>query len=266
MHASLFGPQGATLIIAGDVDPDQVTSLLEKTLGRWRGKNESPTPRPEAQIKPEPGAVYLVDKPGAVQSVIAVGRHWVDRNDPRYMAAMVGNHLVGEDFLCRLNRNLREEHGYTYGAGSHFNYQRSRSTWTVSSSVRVDATAPALQEIINELDGLTGPKPITIEEIDKAKSSEARSFPDEFESPGDIAAALAEMAKFHLPADYLETYLSNLQKVSPEEIRKVMAEVAARSERFILVVGDRKIVEPELKKAGFENIKVITYDGKPVGE
>ncbi len=266
MHASHFGPKGATLIVTGDIDPDKVTRLLEKTLGGWRGENAGPAPRPDAQVKPEPGVVYLVDKPGAVQSVIAVSRHWVDRNDPRYMAALVGNHLVGEDFLSRLNRNLREEHGYTYGAGSHFNYQRSRSTWTVSSSVRVDATAPALQEIINELDGLAGPKPITIEEIGKAKSSEARSFPDEFESPTDIAAALAEMAKFHLPADCLETYLSKLQEVSPEEIRKVMTEVVARSERFILIVGDRKVVEPEVKKAGFKNIKVITYDGKPVGE
>jgi zinc protease len=266
MHAGHFGPKGATLIIAGDVDPDEVTRLLEKTLGRWRGQNAGPAPRPDAQVKPEPEVVYLVDKPGAVQSVIAVARHWVDRNDPRYMAALVGNHLVGEDFLSRLNKNLREEHGYTYGAGSHFTYQRSRSTWTVASSVRADATAPALQEIIKELDGLAGPKPITIGEIDKSRSSLARSFPDEFESPSDIAAALAAMAKFHLPADYLETYLSNLQKVSPEDIRKVMTEVVASGERFILVVGDRKSVEPELKKAGFRNIKLITYDGKLVGK
>ena len=208
--------------------------------------------------------IYLVDKPGAVQSVINVGRHWVDRRDPRYFATLVGNHLLGDDFLSRLNKNLREDHGYTYGAGSAFDFRRSRSIWRVATSVRADATAPALQEILKELDALAGAKPITAEEIDKARSAEARSYPEEFESPSGIAGALSEIAEFHLPADYLETFLPSLGGVSPAEIQKSMTEVVVPADRFILIVGDRKTVEPALKKAGFTKIKVITYDGKPV--
>jgi len=219
-----------------------------------------------AEVKPEPGVIYLVDKPGAVQSVISVGRHWVDRRDPRYMATLVGNHLLGEDFLSRLNKNLREDHGYTYGARSAFHFRRSKSVWSVSTAVRADATAPALQEILKELDALAKARPMTAEEVDKARSAEARSYPEGFESPSGIASALAEIAEFGLPANYLETFLPNLDRVSLAETQQSMTEVVAPADRFILVVGDRKTVEPELAKAGFKAIKVITYDGKPAGK
>ena len=241
----------------------KLTQVLERTLGHWRGDNAGPIPRPAVAVKPEPGVVYLVDKPGAVQSVISVGRHWVDRRDPRYMATLVGNHLLGGDFLSRLNKNLREEHGYTYGAGSAFDFRRSKSIWRVSTAVRADATAPALQEIVKELDALAAARPITEEEVEKARSAQARSYPEEFESPSGIASALSEIAEFGLPADYLETFLPSLERVSLAETQKAMTEVVAPADRFILVVGDRKTIEPALTKAGIKAIKVITYDGNP---
>ncbi len=264
-HAHGFGPRGTTLIVTGDVDPDELTRVLDRTVGRWQGNNAGPIPRPAVQVKPEPGVIYLVDKPGAVQSVISVGRHWVDRRDSRYMATRVGNHLLGEDFLSRLNKNLREDHGYTYGAGSAFDFRRAKSIWRVSTAVRADATVPALQEILKELDAIAQARPITAEEVDKARSAEARSYPEEFESPSGIASALAEISEFGLPAEYLETFLPSLERVSLAETQKAMTEVVAPADRFILVVGDRKTVEPELIKRGFKIIKVITYDGKPVG-
>ena len=101
-HKAAVGPNGTTLIITGDVDPDALIPVLEKTLGQWQNNNAGPRPRPEAKKKAEPGTIYLVDKPGAVQSVIHVGRRWVDRRDPRYFATLIGNHLLGEDFLSRL--------------------------------------------------------------------------------------------------------------------------------------------------------------------
>jgi zinc protease len=263
-HKAALGPRHATLIVTGDVDPDAVTSVLEKTLGRWRNDNSDPRPRPDSNQKAEPGTIFLVDKPGAVQSVIYVGRRWVDRRDPSYMATLIGNHLLGEDFLSRLNQNLREQHGYSYGAGSGFTFHRSKSFWRVATSVRTDATAPALKEIIKELDALPRSKPITAEEISQAKSSEARTFPESFESPSGISGELAEIAEFGLPADYLETFLMNLEKTSPADIQHSMTDVVSPAERFILVVGDRKAVEPELKKAGMDRVKPVTIDGKPV--
>src|SRR5262249_39963214 len=106
-------------------------------------------------------------------------------------------------------------------------------------------------------------RPVTAEEAGKARSAEARSFPENFESPSGIAGELAELAEFDLPADTLETFLPDLEKVTLAEVQKAMTEVVAPADRVIPVVGDRKAVEPELRKAGLTKIQVITYDGKP---
>jgi zinc protease len=210
--------------------------------------------------------VYFVDKPGAVQSVLNVGRRWVDRSDPRYFATLLGNRVLGGDFLSRLNQNLREKNGFTYGAGSAFRFRRTGSVWMVSTQVRSDATAPALKEALGELDALAGGKPFTAEELATALDAEARSFPETFESPGSIAGILEEMARFRLPPDYLDTFLDHLQATRPADVGKAMAEVVVPKERVVLIVGDRKAVEPKLRELGFTRIRGVTPDGVPAKE
>jgi len=264
-HESRFAPAGSTLIVVGDVDPDALVATLESTLGAWRGDAPRPGSRPRATAAPEPGVVFLADKPGAVQSVLTVGRRWVDRSDPRYFAVLIGNRVLGSDFLSRLNQNLREKNGYTYGANSSFNFRRTGGVWGVNTSVRADATAPALAEVLAELDAVAGPRPFTEEEIAVARAAEARSYPETFEDPAAIAGLLAEMALHDLPADYPETYLDRLAAATPEAIRRVLAEVVAPADRTILVVGDRKAVEPKLKALKFREVRPVTPDGRPEG-
>jgi zinc protease len=263
-HDKLAANQ-SVLIVVGDIEPDATVQAIEEALGVWKTKGPTPEDRPAPKVQAEPDVVFLADKPGAVQSVLDVGRIWVDRDDPRYFATVIGNRILGGDFLSRLNQNLREEHGYSYGAGSHFNFRRKGSVWAVSSAVRADATAPALKEVMNELDGLTKKRPFTAEEIATARDAEARSFPESFESPADIAGLLEEMALHHLPADYLDTYLDKLQATTEDQVRQAMAEVVDRSVRTTLVVGDRKTVEPQLKEQGFHTIRAVTPDGRPAG-
>jgi zinc protease len=265
-HAEHIGPQGATLIAVGDVEPEVLFAMLESTLGGWNGKNSKPSPRPRIDLKADPSVIYLVDKPGAAQSVLNVGRQWVDRSDPSYFATLLGNRILGGDFLSRLNQNLREKNGYTYGARSGFRFRRSGSLWTVSTGVRTDATAAALKEVLSELDGLAGPRPLKADETAKAIGSEVKSHPDKFESPGSIAATFREMAEFHLPADYLDTFLTNLETTKPEQIIKAMGDVVTPGQRVILIVGDRKVIEPKLREAGYSKIQPITYDGRPITE
>jgi zinc protease len=217
-------------------------------------------------VKAEPGEVYFVDKPGAVQSVLSVGRRWVDRGHPSYFATLLGNRILGGDFLSRLNQNLREKNGFTYGAGSTFSFRRSGSVWMVSTQVRTDATAPALKETIGELDALAGGKPFTAEEVTTALDAETRSFPESFDSPGSIAGVLAELARFHLPPDYLDTFLDRLQATPAADVRARMTEVVAPAERVVLIVGDRKAVEPKLRGLGYAKIQFVDHDGKPVKE
>jgi zinc protease len=198
-----------------------------------------------------------------VQSVLDVGRHWVGRKDPRYFATLVGNHVLGADFMSRLNQNLRARNGYTYGVMSVFDYRRQGSVFVVNTPVRADATSPALKELLGELDGLTGPRPLTAEEIDVARDAVARSFPETFENPSGIAGLLEDMAEYDLPDDYLATFLDRVEATKADEIRRVMAEVADPTRRTILVVGDRGEVEPKLKAAGFREIRLISPDGEP---
>ncbi len=229
-QAEHIGPKGATLIVVGDVEPDDLFAMLESTLGHWTAKNSGASPRPTADLKADPNVIYLVDKPGAAQSVLNVGRPWVDRSDPSFFATLVGNRILGGDFLSRLNQNLREKNGFTYGARSGFRFRRTGSVWTVSTAVRTDATAPALKEVLSELDGLAGAKPLADQEIALALGAEVKKYPEQFASPESIAATLREMAEFHLPPDYLDTFLSRLQATRPEAIGKAMSR-ARRDER-----------------------------------
>jgi zinc protease len=261
-HSQHVGPKGATLIVVGDVEPDALIAMLESTLGSWPAQNSGLARRPASSSKLDSDVVYLVDKPGAAQSVLNIGRKWVDRSDPSFYATLLGNRVLGGDFLSRLNQNLREKNGFTYGARSGFRFRATGSLWTVSTSVRTDATAPALREILSELDGLAGVRPFTDHEIALSKGAEVKSYPDRFDTPWSIAANLREMAEFHLPADYLDTFIPRLQATKTQEIASAMADVVAAKERVTLIVGDRKVVGPKLKALGYSRIQPVTYDGE----
>jgi zinc protease len=265
-HAQHIGPKGASLIVVGDVEPDRVLAMLDSTLGKWTAKSHGPARRPSAQRKADPTVIYLVDKPGAAQSVLNVGRPWVDRSDPGYYATLLGNRILGGDFLSRLNQNLREKNGFAYGARSGFGFRRSGSLWTARASVRTDATAAALKEVLGELDRLTGSKPFLDHEIAAAVGAEVKEFPDHFQSPRAIAATLREMAEFHLAPDYLETFIARVEATKSDEIGKAMANLVAKSARVILIVGDRKVVEPKLRALGYSKLQPITYDGRALTE
>jgi zinc protease len=261
---SKYAANQSTLIVAGDVDPDALVKTLETTLGGWKTVGPAPAPRPVSTAKPAPGVVYLADKPGAVQSVILVGRRWVDYHDPRYFATLIGNHIVGDDFLSRLNFNIREKNGYSYGCGSSFSFRRTGSVWQVRTSVRADVTAEALREILGELDDLAKDRPLSDQEIVTAKDAESSSFPESFESPRSISGILEAIVEYGLPDDYFRTFLQKLQGASDEQIRKSMLEVVTPDDRTILIVGDRASVEPKLKAIGFKDIRIVDPNGKSV--
>ncbi len=124
----------------------------------------------------------------------------------------------------------------------------------------------ALKEVLSELDGLAGAKPFQEQEIAKALGAEVKSYPDQFESPQSITNTLSEMAAFHLPPDYLDTFLARLQATKPEVIGKAMADVVAKRDRVTVIVGDRKVVEPKLRALGYSQIQPVTYDGQNFNE
>ena len=142
-----FVPKRGVLIVVGDVETTALLEMLESKFARWQGTAAAAVQLPPVPTGAAPETVFLVDKPGAVQSVIVVGRTWRDRKDDSYFATQIGNRVLGGDFLSRINQNLRERNGYTYGARSDFDYQRASSRWTVQTSVRREVTGAALREI-----------------------------------------------------------------------------------------------------------------------
>ena len=266
LYAERFVPNNSALIVVGDVDPPALVKLLEATLGAWKPSASTP-PAPVAAALPraDESIVYLVDKPGAVQSILMVGRPWVGRDDPRYDETLIGNRVLGADFLSRLNQNLREKNGYSYGAGSRFAYRRGGGTWQATSQVRGDATAPALKEMLAELDGVAGARPLSVDEVATAKDGEARSYPEGFAAPRGISAAVAELVELNLPPEELDAALGRIESVGPEAVNAVMRKLGAKPGRLILVVGDRASVEPKLKALGFKEVRVVTPDGVPAG-
>ncbi len=259
-----YAANRAKLVVVGDVEPAILVTLLEETMVGWKTTGPEVKPRPIVDTRSEAGKIYVVDKPGAVQSIINVARLWVDRSDPRYFATKVGNHIVGDDFLSRLNANLREKNGFSYGAGSNFGYRRTGSVWQVNTSVRADVTAEALGEILNELDGLAKDKPLSDDELETARAAEAKSFPESFDDPSSISAVMVAMASYNLADNFLKTYLLNIMGATDAQVREAILDVIAPPARRILIVGDKASIVPKLKAAQRGEVRVIDVGGKPV--
>lgn len=262
-HSDHFSPRGSALVVAGDVDSVDVLALAGKIFGGWTAAGKEARSRPRPEVVVDPKVVYLADKPKAPQSVICVGRRGLGRRDERYAAAIIGNRVLGGDFLSRLNRNLREEHGYTYGAYTSFSFRREGSVWGLRTSVRTDATVAALKEIDHELTRFQREAPFKDEEIEINRVALARAYPEEFESPRGIVDALEDQFVHQLPADDLDTHLEKLMKASLASIRETTAAFGSGADQTRLIVGDRAAIESELKKAGYK-VVLVDVDGRSI--
>jgi zinc protease len=258
-----FLPGGSTLIVVGDVDPDALVATLEKDWQAWQGSG-APSSREAAKTVGDPETVYIVDKPGAVQSVLVAGRIWHDRSDSNYFPGQIGNRVLGGDFLSRINQNLRERNGFTYGARSDFQFRRLGGDWLTRTSVRADVTGKALRELVNELDGPLGDRPISEVELQVAQQAELNEFPAWFETPDSMNSLLSEIVTNHVPKDFLTRFDESVRTMQLDEVSQVMETLLDHQHRFFLVVGDQAEIIPQLEEAGFHRFKFLDSDGKPL--
>ena len=253
-HAARFTPSQSVLLVVGDVKADAIWPLLERAFGGWKGAASSaspPVPEP-AQLRAR--RVVIVDKPDAAQSQIRIGWVGVPRATPDYYALQVLNTILGGSFTSRLNQNLREQHGYAYGAGSAFDMRRVSGAFFAAAGVQTDKTAESVKEFFNELTGIL--RPIPADEIAKAKNYLALSYPRDFETTRDIAAQLATAFVYDLPEDFFSTYVQKIQAVTPEEVQAA-AKKSLNPDRFaVVIVGDRKTIEAPVRAL---NLGPISY-------
>jgi len=256
-HTAMYQPGNAVLLVVGDVKLDAIVPQLEMQFGSWKGTSPARTPVPQAPQVAQ-GQITIVDMPGAEQSQIRIGWVGVPRSTPDYFTIEVLNTILGGSFTSRLNQNLREEHQYSYGASSRFDMRLSAGAFQAGAGVQTDKTAEALKEFFNELNGIL--KPVPDEELTKAKNYAALSFPSEFETSGDLSAKMEEMVVFGLPDTFFGAYVDNLQKVTAAAVQKA-AETHIQPKRFaVVVVGDRKVIEPGIRALNLGPVRVMSVD------
>jgi predicted Zn-dependent peptidase len=243
------------IIVAGNTTPDAVLPRLEKTFGAWKGAAPPPGATGEApQLKSR--QLYLIDKPGAAQSQIRIGWIGVPRSTPDFFALRVLNTILGGAFTSRLNTNLREQHGYAYGASSAFDMRAAAGPFFAAAGVQTDKTSESLQEFFKELGNIR--QPIPADELDKAKNYLALSFPRSFETTADVAGSLAQLFVYGLRDDYYATFTRRVLEVTAEDVQRA-AERYIQPDKFaVLVIGDRKTIEGKINALNLGRMKVMT--------
>jgi zinc protease len=255
-----YQPGRAIITVVGDVSPLKVKSSIEKGLAAWSKAGAAPSfdyPKlPELQ----PAKIYLVDKPGAAQSVVNIGLPGPPRNTPDYFALQVLNTILGGQFQSRLNANIREQKGYSYGVNSGFNYGKGPGAFRAGGSIFIDKTDAALVEFMKELKGIVGEKPITDEEIKTAKESLIQGLPQRFASVSQISNSITSLVVQGLPDDFYQTYAKNVSAVTKEDLLRVAKRYIDLDHLAIVIVGDRAKVEASLKATGIAPITMVEIE------
>jgi len=258
-----YGPRNAALVLAGDVTPQDARSLAEKYFGSWQSEASKTAP-PPVESKTQRN-IYLVDKPGAPQTYVLVGGLGVPRSTPDYVPLEVMNNALGGLFSSRINMNLREEHGYTYGGFSVFVYRRGPGVFLAGGGIRTDVTAPAVHEVFKELDGIRS-APLSADELKLAKGAFSLSLAGLFETSAQTAATVGDLFTYDLPLDYYRQLPGQIAEVSAADVQRVAGKYVQPDSAVVVVAGDRAKIAPELEKLSVGAIQLRDFEGNPVKE
>ena len=256
-HDTYFHPNNATLVVVGDVTASLILPKLEEAFGKWKPSTVPPASWPPVQQVQE-RMVYLVDKPAAPQSEIRIGRIGVDRLTEDYYALVVMNTILGGSFTSRLNMNLREEHGYTYGAGSSFDFRPLPGPFVARAAVQTNVTDKALGEFMKELNRILAP--VTDDELSRAKNYLTLRYPENFESIGQIAGQLSDLVVYKLPDDYFEKYTQHVIAVTKDDVQRVAKKYLDPEKVAIVIVGDKQEIQKGVEDLKLGRTQVMTVD------
>ncbi len=247
-HETHMRPEQATLIAVGDITLDELRQPLEEFLGSWKPVSRPPLDPDFTLPESKPSRLVLIDKPQAAQSVIYLALVGARRNTADFFAQNVMNMVFGGQFSSRLNLNLREEKGYTYGARSAWDWRvHQRGPLVATASVQTAVTAGALGEFLKELDGMVGARPVAEKELDFCKKYVTRGYVAGFETPSQVATQLETLVAHKLPDDYFNSVVPGVRAVTADDTMRVAKEYLASDRLTIIVVGDRTKIESDLR-------------------
>jgi zinc protease len=258
--AAHYGPKDAALIFAGDLSESEARKLAEKYFGSWsNGAVSASSTLPPPPAPPERKFV-IVDKPGSPQTTLVAFGLGVPRNAPDYPAVNEMNSVLGGLFSARINMNLREKNGFTYGGFSGFFFYRGGGPFYAGAQVRTDVTAPAARELFAELNRIHT-DPATPAELKLAKDSSLRSLPANFETVGNETGLMAELFVYGLPTDYFQKLPAAFEAVTAEAVAKAAANYVHPQNVIVMAVGDRAKIQPELEKLNLGPIELRDESG-----
>ena len=263
-YTTYYRPNNATLIIVGDVTLKEIIPKLEKGFEQWT-PGEIPSLQFASVPKTDAQRVYLIDKPGAPQSEIRIGYPALARTTPDFFPVIVMNRLLGGQFSSRLNMNLRERRGFTYGARSSFTFNKQPGPFVASGGVTTAKTDSSIREFLYEIDRMHR-EGVTADELEFSKKGLSGSFALSFETPGQIAGALQNIVLYNLPENYYETYLHNIDKVSLDDVRRVTSAYLETSKMAVVVVGDNKIIKGGVEKLHLGEIVLCDVEGNKLAQ
>jgi predicted Zn-dependent peptidase len=259
-HAKYYRPNNAILAIVGDVTMKDIMPKLEKAFGNWEKGDVPSTSIPAAPAQGE-SKIYLIDRPGSVQTVLQLGTLGIERTSPDYFAVLLADRVLGGGPSGRLFLNLREDKGYTYGAYSGFGGSKFRGTWISSSEVRTDVTEGAMKEFMYELKRLRDEK-VPADELENAKRAIVGSFALSLEQPQSLLQNIITQKLYNLPVDYWDTYPQKVDAITAEEVQRVAQKYIDLGHLQVVAVGDASKARDVLTKYG--KVEVFDADGKPV--
>ena len=247
-HRARFTPRNAALVIVGAMKADEAFELAETCFGNWQGE---PAVTPEFAVQPRAGetTIFVVDRPGAVQSELRIGHVGVPRSHDDYFTLLVMNTIFGGAFTSRLNRNLREKHGFTYGARSSFAFRRHAGPFLVQTAVGTEVTVRAVEEILHETERLRD-EGVTDEEVDNTRDYLVGIMPLQMQTTDQLASALADVFVYGLAPDYFAHYRDRIAAVSADDVRRAARAHLRPHQLAIVVVGDAGTVKSGLDELG----------------
>jgi zinc protease len=262
-HSTWFKPNNATLIVVGDTTMPQIKPQLEARFAAWQ-PGETPRKQLPVAALPETSRVYLVDRPGAEQSIIIAGQLMVPKADERELAIQAGNDAFGGSFTSRINLNLREDKSWSYGVRSLIVDTMRQRPFFVYAPVQSDKTAASMVEIDRELRELIGERPISAAEVETSKRRSTLTLPGRWETATAVGGDIAELVRFGLPDSYWDIYADLIAELDEEQVNDAMRSVLAPDRLTWVVVGDRRLIEQELRELAFGTVEILDAEGSPL--
>jgi predicted Zn-dependent peptidase len=265
LHAAVFTPDGATLIVVGDRPEEELLDRAEAAFSTWRAAAATRPIDRDAALRPPPAEpdvrLAIVSRPAAAQSELRIGHACAPRSTPDYHVLLILNTILGGDFVSRLNSNLREHKGFTYGVRTGFNLRRGVGPFVMQTSVGTDVTAPALSEAWQEIRDIADARPATDQEVAQAFASVSKGYPRSFETAGQVARSVAQLALHGLPDSYFEEFVPKLSQVTAHDVTRAAGRYLDPAKMTTVIVGDLDKIAASLHGLGLGPHRVLAADG-----